>query len=390
LAPPVRKPPARKTPPKTASAIPAASVGADPGPHEATKVRLLRTLSTCTLLLTIFASLFVMWSTRDLVVPLIIAVFLLILADAVSRRVAMRFPWAPEWARLSAAFVLLIGLLTIAVLISVKAAPGFGRELGGIDKKMVALATDLTTRLGLKPFAVENMIDDFDFKPLAAKVLGAVRHLATDLIFVIVYLGFLLASRNAFANKLNMLFPKGESQAHAERVFQRVRRGTEDYIAIQTFKAAVMAAISYGLMAALGLHHAAFLAFLIFLGAYIPLLGAAAAVIIPVLLAFAQFDLSWRPIVMFVVLQTVVLVLDNVILPRMQADKLDVDAVVVLLSLAFWSLIFGVAGALLSTPLTVVVIALSAEFRSMRWLAILLSKGGDPTAQLAETDGEPA
>jgi predicted PurR-regulated permease PerM len=376
---------ARKTPAK-----PAAPAADHPTPHEASKVRLLRTLSTCTLLLTIFASLFVLWTIRDLAVPLIIAVFLLILVDAMSRRMATRFPWAPEWARLSAAFVLLIGILTIAVLISVRAAPGFGKELGGIDQKMVALATDLTTRLGLKPFAVESMIDDYDFKPWIAKVLQAVRHLATDLIFVIVYLGFLLASRSTFANKLNTLFPKGETQAHAERVFQRVRRGTEDYISIQTFKAAVMAALSYGLMAALGLHHAAFLAFLIFLGAYIPLLGAAGAVIIPVLLAFAQFDLSWRPIVMFGVLQTVVLVLDNVILPRMQADKLDVDAVVVLLSLAFWSLIFGVAGALLSTPLTVVVIALSAEFRSMRWLAILLSKRGDPTAQLAETDAEPA
>jgi predicted PurR-regulated permease PerM len=43
--------------------------------------------------------------------------------------------------------------------------------------------------------------------------------------------------------------------------------------------------------------------------------------------------------------------------------------------------VFGLAGVFLSTPLTVVVMAITAEFSGLKWLAILLSRDGDPLNQ---------
>ena len=54
----------------------------------------------------------------------------------------------------------------------------------------------------------------------------------------------------------------------------------------------------------------------------------------------------------------------------------------VVLALAFWSLIWGVAGAFLSIPLTVIAMAVLAEFRSTRWIAVLLSSDGQPYAEV--------
>ena len=68
--------------------------------------------------------------------------------------------------------------------------------------------------------------------------------------------------------------------------FQRVRQGAEDYIGLQTLKAVVLAAIAWAIMAAVGLHNALFLAFLTLLVAYIPIVGPAAAVVFPTLLAY--------------------------------------------------------------------------------------------------------
>ncbi len=45
-------------------------------------------------------------------------------------------------------------------------------------------------------------------------------------------------------------------------------------------------------------------------------------------------------------------------------------------------MIFGLPGVFLSTPLTVVVMALTAEFRSVRWIAVLLSKEGEVLREL--------
>ena len=53
-------------------------------------------------------------------------------------------------------------------------------------------------------------------------------------------------------------------------------------------------------------------------------------------------------------------------------------ALVVLFALAFWGSIWGLPGAFLSTPLTVMVMVICAQFDGARWIAVLLSADGDP------------
>ena len=62
----------------------------------------------------------------------------------------------------------------------------------------------------------------------------------------------------------------------------------------------------------------------------------------------------------------------------MQRDSLNIDPVVVLLSLAFWGAIWGIPGMFLSTPLTVTGIIILAQFQGSRWIAVLLSGDGEP------------
>jgi predicted PurR-regulated permease PerM len=62
----------------------------------------------------------------------------------------------------------------------------------------------------------------------------------------------------------------------------------------------------------------------------------------------------------------------------MQRDSLNIDPVVVLLSLAIWGAIWGIPGMFLSTPLTVAAITILAQFEGSRWIAILLSGDGEP------------
>jgi hypothetical protein len=54
------------------------------------------------------------------------------------------------------------------------------------------------------------------------------------------------------------------------------------------------------------------------------------------------------------------------------------DPIVLLLALAFWSAIWGLPGAFLSTPLTTVMMVVLVQFSGTRWIAVLLSADGDP------------
>ena len=80
---------------------------------------------------------------------------------------------------------------------------------------------------------------------------------------------------------------------------------------------------------------------------------------------------------MGVALEASAIAIARLLRPRLQGERLDVDPVVVLVSLGFWNAIFGITGALFSTLLTVVVIAIVAEVPRLKWLAVVLSKRGD-------------
>jgi hypothetical protein len=64
------------------------------------------------------------------------------------------------------------------------------------------------------------------------------------------------------------------------------------------------------------------------------------------------------------------------------------DPIVLLLALAFWSVLWGLPGAFLSTPLTTVMMVILAQFHGTHWIAVLLSADGDP-AQLKHNRVEP-
>lgn len=151
---------------------------------------------------------------------------------------------------------------------------------------------------------------------------------------------------------------------------------------VQTIVGVVITAISAGLMAATGLSHIPFWCLIIFLANYVPAIGAAIGVLFPAAFGLVEFNGFWRAAILIVGLEATHFAVSHVLQPRMQGKSLNVDPIVVLLALAFWGAIWGVVGAFLSTPLTVMAMAILAEFKGTRPLAILLSSDGKPYADI--------
>ena len=196
-------------------------------------------------------------------------------------------------------------------------------------------------------------------------------------IMVAVLLGALLIVADNAAGSPPAALARDEMD-HAAAVFFRIRDGVESYLWIQTVTGALMAAGSFVAMQALGLQNAMFWAFLIFIASYIPVLGGLVGSVLPPLFALLQFEAYWRALALFAALQAIFFVIGNVVQPRMQRDSLNIDPVMILLSLAFWGAVWGVPGMFLSTPLTVMAIIILAQFEGSRWVAILMSGDGQP------------
>jgi predicted PurR-regulated permease PerM len=167
-----------------------------------------------------------------------------------------------------------------------------------------------------------------------------------------------------------------------------MRDAVEQYLWVQTVTGLMVAGLSWIAMAAVGLHNSVFWAFLIFLAVYIPVIGGTFAGVAPPLFALMEFDSYWPAIILLVALQAIGIIIGNVVYPRMQGRSLNIDPIVVLLALAFWGAIWGIAGMFLSTPLTVMAMVILAQFEGTRWVSVLLSADGEPEYLKARTPGK--
>lgn len=368
-------------PPKKTSAKPASEPAVTPSAAETmrpTRAEAITLRNAAVVIAVIVAGASLKWLS-PILSPLILAIFLLMMIDGFADFLRSRFKALPNWAAIGLSIgALVLGFIITAIVIAEYIA-GFRDEIANYAPRLNGLIERVAAMAGVEaPPSLSQLFTRLNPAQYASRLFGGLQAFTSNAVFVLIYLGFLLASQVGFARKVTRLFPDRGNRAEAKLVFDRIRLGVQRYLWIQTVTGALIALLSYLVMWAVGLDNAGFWAFIIFVAGYIPIIGGAIGSFVPPIFALVQFDVLWPAIVLLVVLNVINFIVANVILPRMQGESLNLDPVVVLLSLAFWGAIWGLAGMFLSTPLTVMAMVILAQFRGTLWIAILLSGNGDP------------
>lgn len=314
-----------------------------------------------------------------IITPLLLAIFLAVMVDGLSRAFRARIPQLPPGAAVLAAIAWATALVLATAAVVAANGAAFLATLGAAQPKLNALLTQAAAQLGPHaPVSVGQIMSRLDpMQYVGAAALG-LQNFGSAAVLVLIYLGFIIASRHAFERKAVKLFATREGRREALSVFMHIRDAIERYLWIQTVTGLVIAIAGFLVMLAAGLEHAAFWAFLVFILNYVPILGAVAAIFLPSLFAVLQFGDFGHAAAILGGLFAITFVVGNIFLPRMQGRSLNMDPLIVMLSLAFWGTIFGLPGMFLSTPLTVLSMVILAQFEGSHWIAVLLSGDGDP------------
>lgn len=316
---------------------------------------------------------------RGIFGPPVLAGFLLIIVDGLARSMRKWLPRLGTGTSLTTALVLVIVAFAGSVWVVIDGLAGLAAQLPLLRTRLDALILDAASMLHLRAAPnLGELMGKLDVTKWAGSFALDFGGIAWDALFILIYLGFMLAARRSFSRRLVALFSTHARREEALRVFERIRSGVESYVWVQTVVNLLVAVLAYGVMLGVGLDNSLFWAFVVFITGYIPIIGGVIALAGPGLFALVQFQTPWQALIVVGGIEVILFGLGNVVLPRMQARSMNIDPVVVLLSLAFWSALWGVTGAFLSTPLTVVVMAITAEFKGSRWLAIILSGDGAP------------
>ena len=113
----------------------------------------------------------------------------------------------------------------------------------------------------------------------------------------------------------------------------------------------------------------------------VPYVGSVVAGLLPLLLSLAVFNGWHSPLLVFLLFTTLELITANLLEPRLYGAHTGISSLALLLTTVFWATLWGPAGLILSTPLTVCVVVLGRHVPHLSFLHILL---GDQQVLAAE------
>jgi AI-2 transport protein TqsA len=229
---------------------------------------------------------------------------------------------------------------------------GLAKRIQHIDTRQIV--KDLTDNARQ---AVKDMTNHM-FNVLKNTV-GTLFGLLSGSLFVCVFVIFLLAGRNPYAE---------HSQMYVE-VVQKMRR----YLGTKVITSAIVGVLVWASLAIIGLELAGVFGVLAFLVNFIPVIGPIIVTVLPIPLAVAQFQSPWPVILVVVVPGVIHNVIGNIIEPKLMGEGLDLHPVTILLALSFWGLLWGIVGTFLATPITAVMRIVLMQFETFKPIANLLA-----------------
>lgn len=313
---------------------------------------------------------------RAVLWPFTLALVLAILIIALSERVVRLLPRARRWTVFAITAVIVGGIIVASMAVVVEGA-------SRIVIKMPAMLARIDQLLAMIPapggrLSLEALAQKVELGPLADRLLSSVQDASAGLGLTLIFLFFLLLSKPMIEKRVQSIVASRGGRGLAT-VLERSFSGVESYMYVQSITGLMIAAGAWVVMAAVGLDNALFWSLVIFLFAYLPVLGVLVGGIGPTLFALLQFPTLTPAIAVFVGIQIVSSIVGNFVLPKMQADSQNIDPAASLIAVGMWTVLWGVPGAFLAIPLTLALMYALAQYEDLRWLAVLISHDGDPT-----------
>lgn len=211
------------------------------------------------------------------------------------------------------------------------------------------------------------------FDPGAAAVTGltgtisSLADLLTNATLVFLIAGFVLFERAIFEKKLVVAFHFDKVHAFVDGVFADVQQ----YLWIKTWISALCGIGAGILCAVFDVPNPALWGLLTFALNFAPMIGSLVASIPAVLIALVMHG-SLSALGLGVSLGVLHMVVGNILEPRVMGRRLGLSPLVVFLAMLLWGFLLGPVGALLSTPLTMILKIALSRSETFGWVAILL------------------
>ena len=184
-----------------------------------------------------------------------------------------------------------------------------------------------------------------------SKIVGVTQHFMATALQVVILLYFLLAAGDLFLQKLIKVLPTLSDKRKAVEIARETEASISTYLlttALMNVGEGIVVALAMWL---LGMPNPLLWGALVVLLEFIPYLGAALAVVVLGIAAITVYDTVGQALLVPGAFLLVNAVQANLVSPMLMGHKLKLNPVALLVGLAFWFWIWGIAGAFIAVPL---------------------------------------
>ena len=319
---------------------------------------------------------------KNLIIPLAIALFLWILIGALRVQLDRwlgRGDGLPMWLANGLAILMILLALFATVGIVASQSDALNAAIPVYQANFAQLGEALATKLHLEETpTTESMLEQIDLGAILSALGDSVASVTSDVLLIVIYLGFLLAEEKTLKQKTRSLYQTGANADDVAQLLADVTESVQRYIFMKTVISILTGLVSYVVLSLVGVDFAAVWGLLIFLLNFIPTGGSMLGVVFPAVLALLQFDTLTPFLLVSVGLGLTQFAIGNLIEPAYMGKSLNLSPFMILLSLSFWGTLWGVPGAFLSVPMMVITGMFCAHVDGLRWVSVVLSSDGQP------------
>ena len=237
-------------------------------------------------------------------------------------------------------------------------------------------ATPATPAQPAQPIAVKVEEPDQSFLTVATRSIAPLVHPLATTFIVVIFLVFMLLGREDLRERGIRLAGSGRMHVTTTAIEDASRRVSR-YLQMQ-----MVVNLSYGTVVglalwAIGLPHPLLWAVLTCLLRFVPYVGILMAAAGPLLLAFAVSP-EWKPLIWTMVIFGILeIVTANFAEPMLYGESTGISAIAILIAAIFWTVLWGLPGLFLSTPLTVCLIVIGRQVPQLQFLEVLFGQEPD-------------
>ncbi len=343
--------------------------------------RNLRTSARCLVFICLFLGTQALIYTKPLFIPFVFSIFIYASLRSSAHFLERHLKLSVTVAMTSVMLLALLlsaaffGLVSFSLADFASSTSAYAERL----KQFPIWLNQQLTPLGLTfdQSTVRDGLTSLPFAQYARNVTGSITQILGNAVLVIIFVMFLLLGEKKSSSRRSKRIPL------IEEMFNKISL----YAGAKTVLSLLTGLLTGLLYMFMGVDLALLFAILTVVLNFIPNVGSIIAVLLPLPVILLQFGPSWQSFTIVLFSGLIQFSIGNVLEPRLMGKNLELHPVVVLLSLIFWGLIWGIPGMFLAVPITAIMKTVMSLFDTTRPFVGVLE--GDLSVVNVRSDSAP-